>query len=39
VPAPVTRAGDNLVAIVEFEALTDATARFLARPDLGHEVD
>ncbi|MET0780041.1 MAG: beta-galactosidase, partial [Microbacterium sp.] len=39
VPAPVTRAGANVVAIVEFEALTDATARFLARPDLGHEVE
>ncbi|SFS13870.1 beta-galactosidase [Microbacterium sp. cf046] len=36
VPAPVTRAGDNLVTIVELEAVTDATARFLARPDLGH---
>jgi beta-galactosidase len=39
VPAPVTRAGDNLVTIVELEAVTDATARFLARPDLGHEVE
>ncbi|MGL3151580.1 glycoside hydrolase family 35 protein [Microbacterium sp. A82] len=39
VPAPVTRAGDNQVVIVELEAVTDATARFLARPDLGHEVE
>ena len=39
VPAPVTRAGDNRVVIVELEAVTDATARFLARPDLGHEVE
>jgi beta-galactosidase len=39
VPAPVTRAGENLVTIVELEAVTDATARFLARPDLGHEVE
>jgi beta-galactosidase len=39
VPAPVTREGENLVVIVELEAITDATARFLARPDLGHEVE
>jgi beta-galactosidase len=39
VPAPVTRAGENRVVIVELEAVTDATARFLARPDLGHEVE
>jgi beta-galactosidase len=39
VPAPVTRAGDNIVTIVELEAVTGATARFLARPDLGHEVE
>jgi beta-galactosidase len=39
VPAPVTRAGENNVTIVELEAVTDATARFLARPDLGHEVE
>ena len=39
VPGPVTRAGGNEVVIVELEAVTDATARFLARPDLGHEVE
>ena len=39
VPGPVTRAGDNDVVIVELEAITDRTARFLARPDLGHEVE
>ncbi|MFD5213628.1 beta-galactosidase [Microbacterium sp. NPDC058345] len=39
VPAPATRAGGNQVVIVELEATTDATARFLARPDLGHEVE
>ena len=39
VPGPVTRAGENTVTIVELEAVTDATARFLARPDLGHEVE
>ncbi len=39
VPAPVTREGENLVVIVELEAITDATARFLGRPDLGHEVE
>ncbi|MET0812608.1 MAG: beta-galactosidase family protein [Microbacterium sp.] len=39
VPGPVTRAGQNQVVIVELEAITDTTARFLARPDLGHEVE
>lgn len=39
VPGPVTRAGANEVVIVELEALTDATARFVARPDLGHRVE
>ncbi|MBD7957660.1 beta-galactosidase [Microbacterium sp. Sa4CUA7] len=39
VPGPVTRAGTNEVVIVELEALTDATARFVARPHLGHEVE
>jgi beta-galactosidase len=39
VPAPVTRAGENLVVIVELEAITDAAARFLARPDLGHTIE
>ncbi|WP_336646573.1 glycoside hydrolase family 35 protein [Microbacterium sp. USHLN186] len=39
VPAPVTRAGRNEVVIVELEAVADATARFLPRPDLGHEVE
>lgn len=39
VPGPVTRAGENQIVIVELEAVTDASARFLARPDLGHEVE
>lgn len=39
VPGPVTRAGANEIVIVELEAVTDATARFVARPDLGHEVE
>ncbi|MFC7788370.1 beta-galactosidase [Microbacterium sp. MAHUQ-60] len=39
VPGPATRTGRNEVVIVELEAVTDATARFLARPDLGHEVE
>lgn len=39
VPAPVTKEGENTVTIVELEAVTDTTARFLARPDLGHEVE
>lgn len=39
VPGPVTRAGANVIAVVELEAITDATARFLARPDLGHTVE
>ncbi|MFS0865809.1 beta-galactosidase family protein [Microbacterium sp. 179-B 1A2 NHS] len=39
VPGPVTRSGANEVVIVELEQVTDATARFLARPDLGHEVE
>lgn len=39
VPGPVTRAGANTVVIVELEQVTDATARFVARPDLGHEVE
>ncbi len=39
VPGPVTRAGANHVVIVELEQVTDATARFVARPDLGHEVE
>lgn len=39
VPGPVTRAGRNTVVVVELEAVTDATARFVGRPDLGHEVE
>jgi beta-galactosidase len=39
VPSPVTREGRNQIVIVELEALTDATARFVARPNLGHEVE
>jgi beta-galactosidase len=38
VPAPATRAGENIVVVVELEAITDATARFVARADLGHTV-
>ena len=37
VPKPATRAGENTVIVVELAAMTDATARFVARPDLGHE--
>ncbi|MCR2828064.1 glycoside hydrolase family 35 protein [Microbacterium sp. zg.Y909] len=39
VPGPVTRQGTNEIVVVELEAITDATARFVARPDLGHEVE
>ncbi|QAY59098.1 beta-galactosidase [Microbacterium protaetiae] len=39
VPVPATRAGQNHIVIVELETMTDATARFVARPDLGHEVE
>ncbi len=39
VPGPVTRAGANQMVIVELEETADPTARFLARPDLGHEVE
>jgi beta-galactosidase len=39
VPGPVTRAGRNEVVVVELETMTDATVRFVARPDLGHEVE
>lgn len=39
VPGPATRAGANSVVIVELESVTDATARFVARPNLGHEVE
>ncbi|WP_439590802.1 glycoside hydrolase family 35 protein [Microbacterium sp.] len=39
VPGPATRAGVNTIVIVELEAITDPTARFLPRPDLGHEVE
>ena len=36
VPKPATRAGENTVVVVELGAMTDATARFVAGPDLGH---
>lgn len=36
VPAPVTRAGENTVTVLEFEALGTATVRFLTDLDLGH---
>ncbi|MFE6735397.1 beta-galactosidase family protein [Microbacterium sp. NPDC057650] len=39
VPGPATRAGTNEVVVVELEAMTDPTVRFVARPDLGHEVE
>ncbi|MCS3843031.1 beta-galactosidase family protein [Microbacterium sp. AK031] len=39
VPGPVTRSGRNEVVIVELESVTDPTARFRPRPDLGHEVE
>jgi beta-galactosidase len=39
VPGPVTRQGRNELVLVELEAITDATARFVARPHLGHEVE
>ncbi|GAA1924939.1 beta-galactosidase [Microbacterium aoyamense] len=39
VPGPATRAGENTIAIVELEAITQSSARLLARPDLGHEVE
>ncbi|MGM7698824.1 glycoside hydrolase family 35 protein [Microbacterium sp. A84] len=39
VPGPVTKQGRNEIVIVELETITDATARFLARPNLGHEVE
>lgn len=38
VPAPATQAGENLVVVVELEAMTELQARFVARPDFGHEV-
>lgn len=34
-PAPVTRAGQNTLTIIELDQLTDATARFLPRPEFG----
>ncbi|WP_395244036.1 beta-galactosidase family protein [Agromyces sp. MMS24-K17] len=36
VPAPVTRAGRNEVAVLEFEAIADPVVRFVAGPLLGH---
>ena len=36
VPAPVTRAGGNELVILELEAVSDAVARFVSGPDLGH---
>jgi beta-galactosidase len=39
VPGPATRAGENRIVVVELETMTDAAARFVARPDLGHEVE
>ncbi|HEU0182964.1 MAG TPA: beta-galactosidase family protein [Agromyces mariniharenae] len=36
VPAPVTRAGRNEVALLEFEAIAEPVVRTLAAPELGH---
>lgn len=36
VPAPVTRVGGNDVVVLEFEAIADPVARFVAGPLLGH---
>ena len=36
VPAPVTRAGRNEVALLEFEAIAEPVVRTLAGPELGH---
>ncbi|MGW4928190.1 glycoside hydrolase family 35 protein [Agromyces sp. NPDC004153] len=36
VPAPVTRAGRNEVALLEFEAIAEPVLRTLAGPELGH---
>jgi beta-galactosidase len=36
VPAPVTRAGANEVALLEFEAIAEPVIRTLAAPELGH---
>ncbi|TYL52805.1 glycoside hydrolase family 35 protein [Agromyces mariniharenae] len=36
VPAPVTRAGRNEVALLEFEAIAEPVVRTLAAPSLGH---
>ncbi|WP_127792628.1 beta-galactosidase family protein [Agromyces sp. LHK192] len=36
VPSPVTRAGENRVVVLEFEAFADASLRTLAHPELGH---
>ncbi|GAA4487643.1 beta-galactosidase family protein [Microbacterium panaciterrae] len=39
VPGPATRRGVNEVVILELEGASDASARFVSRPDLGHEVE
>ncbi len=36
VPAPVTRTGENTVTVLEFEALSEASVRFVPDLDLGH---
>jgi len=36
VPGPATRAGTNEIVVVELDAVAEATAAFLARPELGH---
>lgn len=36
VPGPVTRAGENVVTLLEFEALSEGTVRFVPDLDLGH---
>jgi beta-galactosidase len=36
VPAPVTRAGENEIVVLELEGVVEPLARFVAEPDLGH---
>lgn len=36
VPAPITRAGSNNIVVLELEVLATSSARFVARPELGH---
>jgi beta-galactosidase len=36
VPAPATRTGANDIVVLELEQVIEATAAFVASPDLGH---